>query len=185
MDLTKIAGALGLGADADEAAILAAIKKLAAPQEQLASVLKAAGVENLDEAAARQICARLTQQPTKADPDPSAYVTKTAFDDVTQQLASLQKQVSDEAVDKALAAAKSAGKVSPAMEGWARQLASKDLGAFQDFVKSAPVIVAPGREHLVPAETGKDGLTEVERQMCASMGIDPVKFAETKQKEAD
>ena len=183
MDLSKIAKAAGLADDADEAAIIAAIGAANAPSQQLASVLKAAGVEELTEDTAKQICSRLAE---KADaPDPKAYVTKSAFDDVTQQLASLQKQVGDDAVEKLVSEAKDAGKVSPAMEGWARQLAAKDIGAFKDFLKSAPVFVAPGREHLVPAETGKDGLTAAERQMCSAMGIDPAKFAETKKQEAE
>ena len=183
MDLSKIAKALGLPEDADEAAIIAAAEKANAPTQQLASVLKAAGVEELTADAAKQICARLT---TKADdPDPKTYVTKVAFDEVSQQLASLQKQVGDDAVEKVVSDAKSAGKVTPALEPWARQLASKDMDGFKAFLKSAPVLVSPGREHLTPAETGKDGLTEAERQMCASTGIDPAKFAEQKQKDAE
>ncbi|MDO5648856.1 phage protease [Paracoccus sp. (in: a-proteobacteria)] len=179
MTLTNIAAALGLGADADEAAIVAAVRDLS-PQPQLASVLQAAGVETLTDDTARQICARLTAQP-----DPSAYVTKAAFDDVTRQLASLQKQVSDEAVETAVTDAKAAGKISPAMEGWARQLAAKDMTAFADFVATAPVILPPGRAPVPQAGAAPGDLTRAERQMCAAMGIDPAKFAATKKQEAD
>lgn len=182
-DLKKIAAALGLGEDATIDDILSAIAKATkpdvTPDPVLASVLKAAGVDALTDDTAKQICARLQEAP-----DPSVYVQKAAFDDVTRQLASLQKQVGDDAVEKAVSAAKAAGKVSPAMETWARQYAAKDIDGFQAFVDGAPVIVTAGRVLSAAPVTGADGLTEAERQMCSATGVDPATFLAEKKKEA-
>lgn len=179
-DLKQIAGALGLGDDASLDEVLTACRDAKDPASGpvLASILTAAGVEELTPEAGKQICARLT-----GVPDPSSYVTRAAFDDVTQQLAALQKQVGSGAVEGAIAAAKSEGKLTPAMEGWARQYASADLDGFRTFVTGAPVVVQAGRELTGQPPAGGDGLTELDRQMCAAMGIDPEKFRAEKAKE--
>lgn len=179
MDLSKIAAALGLAVDATEAEILAAIGKKTDGEEQLASVLQAAGVEALTDDTAQQICTRLT-----AEPDPAEYVARAAFDDVTRQLASLQDAVGQKSVDDALAAAMASGKISPAMEGWARQYASADPAGFATYLAGAPVLVAPRGAANPPAAERSDQLTDLDRQICAATGIDPDAYLKTKQKEA-
>lgn len=180
MDFTKIAAALGLQPDATENEIIAAINAARAPEQQLASVLEAAGVEALTDDTARQICTRLT-----AEPDPAQFVPRDTFDDVSRQLASLQKQQGEQSVDDAVGAAMAAGKISPAMEGWARQYASRDLDGFEAFLTGAPVLVQPGRASPdKPTATRSDVLTDAERQICSATGISPEAFLKTRNMEA-
>ncbi|KGJ21046.1 phage protease [Paracoccus sanguinis] len=183
-DIKKIAAAVGLGEDAGVDAILASI---AASKEQgernatvLASVMDAAGVSDLSDEGVRQLCARAGDEP-----DPTRYVPKVALDEVTRQLAALQGEVSAKSVEAAIDAAKKAGKLTPAMEGWGRQLASRDLEAFEAFAASAPVIVGGERQLEGAAPAGDaDELTPTERQICAVTGVDPARFLATRKGEA-
>lgn len=183
-DIKKIAAALGLGDDAGVDTILTTI---AASKETgdrnatvLASVMDAAGVTDLNEDGVRQLCARAGEEP-----DPTRYVPKTALDEVTRQLAALQGEVSAKSVDAAIEAAKKAGKLTPAMEGWGRQLAARDLEAFEAFAASAPVVVGSDRPTAgAPPAANADELTATERQICAVTGVDPERFLATRKGEA-
>jgi len=177
-DLRKIAAALGLGEDASVDDVVAAIEKQKADGERnatvLASIMDAAGVTDLSEGSVRQLCSR-----AGTEPDPDLFVPRPAMDEVTRQLAALQKQVTGNAVDAAIAAAMKAGKLSPAMEGWARQLAAKDMASLQAYVAGAPVIVSSGREIEGGPPAANGGLTETERQICAATGVNPERFLAT------
>lgn len=179
-DLKKIAAALGLGEDASLDDVLAAIAAQKTDGEKnatvLASVMDAAGVTDLSDGSVRQLCARVADEP-----DPTLYVPKAAMDEVTRQLASLQTQVTETTVEAAVGAAMKSGKLSPAMEGWARQLAAKDMASFEAYVTGAPVLVGPDRQVKGNAPGGDaTTLTETERQICAVTGVDPERFLATK-----
>lgn len=182
-DMNKIAAALGLGEGAGLDDVLGAIETAKQTGERnatvLASVMDAAGVADLDEAGVRQLCARVGEEP-----DPTRYVPKVALDEVTRQLAALQGEVSARSVDTAVEAAMKAGKLTPAMEGWGRQLASRDIAAFDAFVSSAPAIVGPERHTAGdPPPADAQELTATERQICAVTGVDPDRFLATKKGE--
>lgn len=170
-----IAGKLGIAADKPDE-VTARVVALLASETQLASIVTAAKVTGND--ATRQICARLTAEA----PDPAKFVTKEAFDDVSTQLASLQKTVTGDKVAVVLERAREAGKLTPAMEPWATNLASKDLGEFEAWEKTAPVVVAIGQRQLAgrepPAKT--DALDDTERQVASQLGISEKDFLATR-----
>lgn len=178
--IEQIAGLLGLPADKPED-IVARVTALAATETQLASITTAAGVSGDD--AVTQICSKLQ---AKA-PDPAAFVPMSAFQEVQTQLASLQKDLTAGKVETALEGARSAGKLTPAMEGWATQLASKDLSAFEAWSEAAPVVVALGQRQLAgrtPPDAKPAQLTDVERKMASAMGVSEADFLATRNKEA-
>lgn len=177
--IEEIAGVLGLAADKPDE-IVARVTALAATETKLASITKAAGVTGED--AVTQVCARLT---AKA-PDPAAFVPMAAFQEVQTQLASLQKDVQGDKVEAALERARDAGKLVPAMEEWATQLASKDLDAFEGWAAAAPVVVTLGERKLAgrqPPEIDPGKLTAVERQMASAMGVSEEAFLATRNAE--
>lgn len=177
--IEQIAGLLGLPADKPED-IVSRVTALATAETQLASITKAAGVAGDD--AVTQVCAKLN---AKA-PDPGAFVPMETFQEVQTQLASLQSVVQGDKVEAALEGARAAGKLTPAMEEWATQLASKDLTAFEGWAKAAPVMVPLGERQLAgkrPPEVNPDKLSDVERQMASAMGVSEADFLATRNAE--
>lgn len=174
--IEQIAGALGLSADKPDD-IVARVTALATAETQLASIRAAAKVTGAD--AVTQICARLTNSTV----DPSAFVPKSSFDALQTQLASLQKDVTSGKVEAALEKARDDGKLTPDLEGWATQLASKDLSEFEAWAKVAPVRVEIGRRQLAgkqPPKASGDGLSALERQVASKMGLAESDFVKTR-----
>ncbi|WP_313350535.1 phage protease [Paracoccus sp. (in: a-proteobacteria)] len=177
--IEQIAGLLGLPADKPED-IVARVTALATSETQLASITTAAGISGDD--AVTQICARLTA----TTPDPGAFVPMATFQEVQTQLASLQKDIGKDKAEAALDRARDAGKLTPAMEEWATQLASKDLASFESWAASAPVMVELGGRRLAgkqPPASNPDKLTDVERQMASAMGVSEEAFLATRNAE--
>lgn len=173
--LEEIAGALGLAAD-KPADIVARVKALATSETQLASIMTAAGVTGGD--AARQICARLAEKA----PDPAQFVPMASFTALQTQFAALQQTLEEDKVEQALQAARDEGKLVPADEGWVRNLASKDLGLFENWRKSAPVRVNLGQRQLAgrqPPAKG-DALDDTERQVASLLGQKPEDYLATR-----
>lgn len=165
--IEQIAGLLGLPADQPED-IVARVSALATAETQLASITRAAGATGDD--AVVQICAKLAERA----PDPAAFVPMATFQEVQTQLAALQKDISRDKVEAALERARDAGKLVPAMEEWATQLASKDLASFEGWAAAAPVMAPLGARQVagrVPPASKPDQLTEVERQAASRLGI--------------
>lgn len=177
--IEQIAGLLGLPADKPED-IVARVTALATAETQLASITKAAGVDGDD--AVTQVCARLAA----TTPDPGAFVPMATFQDVQTQLASLQKGIREDKAEAALERARAAGKLTPAMEEWATQLASKDLSSFESWAASAPVMVELGGGKLAgrqPPVANPDKLDDVERQMASALGVSEADFLATRNAE--
>lgn len=166
--IAQIAGVLGIAADKPDD-IVARVTALATAETQLAAITRAAGVTGAD--AATQICARLTE----TAPDPTKFVPLASFTALQTQFASLQKALDDDKVEQALQQARDEGKLVPADEDWVRNLASKDLGLFENWRKSAPVRVNLGQRQLAgkvpPVKTAADGLDALERQIASRMGV--------------
>lgn len=177
--IEQIAGLLGLQADKPDD-IVARVTALFNAETQLASITTAAGVEG--DQAVTQICARLTAGGTIAKPDPAQFVPIATFKDVQVQLASLQKDVNSSKAEAALERARDAGKLTPGMEEWATQLASKDLGEFEAWAAAAPVMVPVGQRQLAgrQAPVKTDKLTEEERQMASLVGVSEEAFLVTR-----
>lgn len=170
----KIAGQLGLSAD-DPDAVEARIAALLDGETQLASVIDAAGVEGDD--SVTQICSRLTTPP---EPDPTKFVPMEMFQDAQRQLASAQSELGAGKVDEALESARAAGKLTPGMESWARNLASKDLAAFNDWAGAAPKVLSAERVIQGKPDPKPEALSDEERQICSQMGISEDTFLATR-----
>ena len=173
--IDQIAALLGLSADAPDE-IVARVTALQDAETQLASIRQAAGVSGDD--ATRQICSRLEA----AAPDPTAFVPKASFDELQTQFASLQQGIQADRVEVALERAREEGKLTPDLDAWATQLASKDLGEFEAWAKVAPVRVSIGTRTLAgrkpPVKT--DALDETERQVASAMGLSDEAFLATR-----
>lgn len=186
--LKALLEALGLAEGTDRKTALekatASILASAATAAALKPILAAAKADELDETVATAIATKLTATGA-AEPDPAKFVTIAAFNDVSTQLAALQTRVSGDAVETAVAGAKSSGKLSPAMEDWGRKLASSDMASFRDWEKTAPVLAAGQLAPPSDAATGTAALTADEKAVCASMGVTEEAFLATKQKKTE
>lgn len=171
--IVQIAGVLGIAAEKPDE-IVARVKTLAHAETQLASIAKAANVTG--DNAVTQICARLTA-PTA---DPTQFVPKASFDQLQTQFASLQKTVTDGQVEAALERAREAGKLTPDLDAWATQLASKDLKEFEAWAAVAPVRVELGGRRVLagrPApKVEANRLDPLERQVASRMGVSEADF---------
>ena len=115
----------------------------AATSFDLAAYLGAQGTEI---AALKAIAAKATTAP-----DPAKFVEITMLSAVQGELASANTELAalkaeklDAEVDKVVADALNAGKLSPATEAWARNLGKTNLAALTSFVEAAPVVAKPG-----------------------------------------
>lgn len=172
--IALIAAALGIDADKPDD-IVARVTALATAETQLASITTAAKVSGAD--AVTQICARLNA----AAPDPSQFVPKATFDHLQTQFASLQTTVNTALVETALEKARDEGKLTPDMDGWATQLASKDLAEFEAWAKVAPVRVDIGgtrqlANRKLPDKAEITSLNAEQRQVASQLGIPHDKF---------
>lgn len=174
--IEQIAELLGLDPEAS-ADIVERVGALCATETQMASIASAAGATG--DALVTQVCARFSGAP---EVDPGKYVPLSAFTDLQTQFASLQGEVSQGRAETALQAARDAGKLTPAMEDWATQLASKDLAEFDRWAASAPSVVNLGTRKLAgqtpPAKTDK--LDATERQVASMMGLSQDAFLATR-----
>lgn len=150
-ELEPIATALGLPAESDAAALAAHAGRLKA---------------DLD--AARRA------------PDPAAWVPMSQHQAVAETLASLQAKLAQDQAEAAVRTAMSAGRLSPAMQDWARSYASKDPQGFADWCSKAPVILAPGAPAAAPAAS-HSALSDEDRYVCQMLGIAEKDFAAHKQ----
>ncbi len=81
----------------------------------------------------------------RAEPDRARYVPRAEFDAVAHTLAELERNKSEEDVNRAIHAAMDAGKLLPAHEQMARAMCAQGgLKAFQEFIESTPVVAPIG-----------------------------------------
>lgn len=163
--LLQALSALGLAATASESEALAALNTLKTQNAALSAQVNAA-------------------------PDPAKYVpvaTLSALQAehaaVQGQLAALSAKVRAGEVDDVIAQARAAGKLPPALEGWAKDLGTKDLAALSAWVEAAPVVVKPGATQTggkAPEGVATAALSADETKVCAQLGIKPEDFARTK-----
>jgi phage I-like protein len=176
VDLTQIAAALGLPATATMDEILAAIGAMQPAMAAAATLASSASVFGLTAEAGAGALALAAVAAAK--PDPAKFAPIAVVDDLRGQLATLA--AADH--DRTIAAAKASGKLSPAMEPWARDYLAKDAPGFNSWLATAAVIVTPGETDLVTlaSEANPHALTETELSVCASLKLDPAAFAAAK-----
>ncbi|PJK29329.1 phage protease [Minwuia thermotolerans] len=174
--LAALRKAFGLTDDADAAAIVTAADQLSTSHTALetaaAKVANAAGQDELTEAVATGVAAKL--QTASAEPDPKKYVPKPAYDELAARVEKLETASAASGAQAAVEAATKAGKVSPALNEWAMNYATADPEGFAAWAEKAPVIVAAGRDPAIAtaaAHTDKSGLSAEELQVARSMGL--------------
>ena len=85
----------------------------------------------------------------------------------------------------AVATAKAEGKLSPALEAWAKDYASKDLAGFVSWASQAPQIIKPsggaGGSGAAPGNPGNGvELTADELAVCSQLGITAEDFKKSR-----
>lgn len=176
--MKSVSQALGLPEDAAEALVLAAVQALQSGQSAIAT---AAGV-SANSASPAIVSA--VQAMRSATPDPAKYVPVDQVTALQNQLTALSAQVSADAAERAVQAAIAAGKISPALRGWAISYHKADTAGFAAFVAAAPVIVAPGGQSSATAALppGTAALSAEDHAVIAAMGLDPAKYLAESQK---
>lgn len=176
MDETQLAQlreALGLGADADITAILAAIKAL----KDSATMAKVADALGLKPDAGQD--AILVALHAAKTPDPAKFIPATQVVALNSQVQELMAEKRDREVGEAI----KAGKLPPALKDWGVNLHKSNPEAFRKYVEAAPAIVGGDPANPPPAAKGANGLTAVEVEICRNMGVSPEAFAAAKKKE--
>lgn len=129
--------------------------------------------------------AALTASSVNAAPDPAQYVAVATLAAVQGELAGARTELAAlkatqqaAEVDGVVVAALAAGKLTPATEGWARELGKTDLAALKSFITAAPAVVAPGT-----TQSGGQGAvaatqtTDVDLAVMKALGLTAAQFA--------
>lgn len=191
--LKALLAALGLAEDATQEKAVAAVAALKAGADAATAVTAAikplrAAVKLGDDADVATIATAAVKaigEKATGAVDPNAFVPRAEFERVQTSLAALQKDRGEEKAIDAVDAAIAAGKLAPASKEWAITYASQDLAGFKKFVEGAPVIVKPGSQ--LPGGkpgAGGDDLSDEERAVCKTMGIDPKDYVATRKEMA-
>jgi phage I-like protein len=184
MDLTKLRTALGLAADADEAAILATCNKLTSLQSALAPIAKAAGLAEGADATA--ICAAVTTLATKAGSGDAVAALQAELATVAGKLNTLNVERATERATAFVDAAIKAGRVGvkPLREHYIARHAADPAGVEKEI--NAFPILGPSGTHVTPPadKDGKPGLNDGDQRVVALMGLDPEAVRKTRAAEA-
>lgn len=120
----------------------------------------------------------------KADTvDPNAFVPRAEFDRVSTALASMQTGLATDKATESVEKAMKDGKIAPASKEWALAYAKKDPEGFADYVKGAPVVVAPGGTGSPNPPKAGSPLTDDEKEMCRQLGLTEDEFKKTRDEE--
>ena len=106
------------------------------------------------------------------------------------RLAALEGFVARNRAEKAVGAALSAGKITPALKTWALNYAGRDPEGFAGFIKTAPVVVAPGAAaadqwsfNSAALTTTGSGLGAEEKAVCKQLGLSEAEYLKARGKE--
>jgi phage I-like protein len=163
--LKKLLAALGLQETATEAEALSAVEALKTNVAMLSAQVAA-------------------PDPAKYAPLAALSALQTENAQVKGQLAALTGEIAAAKVAKQVAEALAAGKLTPAMEGWAKTLGAANPTALSAFLDAAPVVVDLGAKQSdgkQPAGTGGQALSATELAVCRSMGLAPEDYTKTRQ----
>lgn len=168
--LTAACKALGL----DAAATLADIE---------AAALRMTGQAQLGALA----CTSLQLDPTKLTESDQArlklelahsgYVTVAEHTAALSRLGGQVEQLTD---DQLLVQARQQGKLTPALEGWAKTHIQHDRPGFESWLKSAPGIPLFSSTRLPVESASPTTLSEVETAVCSQTGVSAEEFLKTK-----
>ncbi len=181
-DLKAIASALGLGEDAGEAAILAAIAALNAGTTVLTGLASALGAKQGDDLVALASASVAAAKANK--PDPAKFVPVETVAELRAEMSAMEARL-DAADEKEKAAmiagAKAKGKLPPALEAHANTLDMTALASFLDALPETGLgqAAVPGGK----ADGSNGALTVDELAVASAFGMTPEEFAANKKKE--
>lgn len=158
MELAKLAALLGLGENATEAEIEAAIKTL---KEK----------ESDDEVVANKtILGLLSLDETAKTEDVASAILSLKNTEAEKELNALKAQMAEQNAERLVEKALKSGKITPAQKGWAKDYALKDTIGFEAFLEKAPQIVPFGETEIL-ANSKKTEMTEEAKAVYAQLGI--------------
>lgn len=176
MDLKKtLASILGLSHDSTDDAVAAKVQGLvAAAHSASAGLVAIARAVEAPEGAGPDVIAEQVRAVASraASPDPAKFVPIAMYQETASSLSALRNDVAASKAKDLLEQAKSAHKVTPAMEMWASDYAAKDPEGFKSWMAAALPVMTPGSDAAAggpPQGGGK--LTDVDRAICAQLGI--------------
>lgn len=174
---------LGLKKDASEEDAVAA---LTSAHEQITNILTALGVKDAQGLAAlSEIGTTITGLQKKVEESETAIAAASAatpakaltvINELTTEVAALKSRLDGNDKDTLIAAAKAQGKLTPAMEEWAKD---QTIEVLQGFIKTAAPIAALTGKQTEGQEFDKDGnavLSDEQLAVCTAMGIKPEDF---------
>ncbi|MEG2173137.1 MAG: phage protease [Desulfovibrionaceae bacterium] len=171
-----VATLLNLPEDCTELAAEEALRQLTHERDSLQSALaeigKSAHCQDAAPAALLKAVASLAAQ--AQNPDPTKYVPLNVYNAAHQELAALKAVQSKNLAEALVAEVQSAGKITPAMAGWAKAYASKDPDGFKAWASLTPSVRPGGEKAPVATDTPpkSSGLTEDEKTVCRACGMD-------------
>lgn len=172
LNKAKLAAALGLGEDATEdqihAAITANAEAAAAATQNLALAAQAAGLKA--DAKPDEVVTAISAAVAAGGGDAALADTVIELQSQVNALKDGQaKKDGEAAVDVAIAA----GKITPAARDTFIALHASDRAKFDAIVKAAPTIVTSGAKLTVKPDLADGELDDTAKAVCASMGITP------------
>ena len=167
---------LGLSPDATDVEVSQALAALVAERDGLKAAMReigrAAQCKSTDLADVGKAVAALAA--SAQNPDPAKFVPIELYNAAGRELAEMKAAQAKAAAASLVDTARQAGKISPAMEAWARDYASKDPEGFAAWSESAPD-QRPGGDKATAAKATPPGdagrLTEEEKAICRNCGI--------------
>ena len=181
MDLLKaMCAALGLPPDSDETAVDAGLRAVLAERDSARAALVEAGKAlNAASTSPGDLIKAAQSAALAATPDPSRFVPMDVYAAASKELSEVKAAQAASRATALVEEARGAGKVTPAMEDWAKSYASADPEGFKAWVSLAPD-QRPGGEgksaaSAQPPKSGM-GLTEEEKAICAACGISEEDF---------
>lgn len=173
--------ALGLTAESDDEAAIAAVDQLitakADTEQVLASVRTKLGVDA--DADSEAVLASIGS--AASAPDPSKFVPVAALKDVTDQLAEIREEKVIATVEQAI----EGGKLPPAQKDWAIAHGKADFASLQSFLGGQPAFKGGSQLQGDPPAGDKTKLTEEERAICSQLGIAQEDFLKSRDKEEE
>lgn len=177
---------LGLKKDASQDDAVAALKSAVS---QVNNLLKALDVKDADGLAALSTVGdQVNDLKKKADAADEAVAAATAATPDTamavikeqgEEIAALTARLDGNDKDTMIAAAKADGKLTPAMEAWAKD---QPVDVLTSYLKSAAPIAALTGKQTATQKVDDDGnpiLSDAQLAVCSQMGIEPTEYAKS------
>lgn len=172
--LKTLASVLGVtDAEPTEAALEAAARRVVAESGTMKAAMSVmAEAAKADDRTPGGIAKAVQSVAARAEhPDVTKYVPAETFNTVNAELSRMKAAQSVALVEQA----KAEGKISPALETWAKEAAARDPEAFKSFLAAAPDLrpgsgkAAQSVKSTPPGEGG--GLDGTAKALCRAMGV--------------